>query len=454
MKIVNKMQTYFSAVTILLLAFTLAVIYFLFAAYREEDFQQRQKDKIYITLRFLSEFQDIDNTILEKIGKTDVDKLYDEKLLIFDANKKLVYSSIDDTPIDYSAKILETLSENKNWYEGKDELYDVVGVYVKRGDASYYGISKAYDTYGYTKLNFLKYILLATFIFISIVVILVVNYVSKKVSFPLVEMTQKISNFDLDSNIDFSTTDSSIAEVSVLKQQFEEMTNRLRQSFAFQKNAVQHISHELKTPIAILVSNFEQMEKEQNVTLLQKLIQEKKDNTKKLSEIISVLLEISKSESNQKRTVTKFRIDDLIYDTIADLNLLYPDFVFAVEYVAIEDENALNLEANQNLIKLMLTKLMVNAVKYASENTANISISTSNEKDLELIFSNKGNSLTEEEQKVMFQHYFRGKNSNKASGLGLGLFFVYKIMQLHKGKIEYQFVKNQTNIFTIKLPLS
>ena len=69
MKIVNKMQTYFSAVTILLLAFTLAVIYFLFAAYREEDFQQRQKDKIYITLRFLSEFQDIDNTILEKFGK-------------------------------------------------------------------------------------------------------------------------------------------------------------------------------------------------------------------------------------------------------------------------------------------------------------------------------------------------------------------------------------------------
>ena len=333
-------------------------------------------------------------------------------------------------------------------------MYDVVGVYVKKGNASYYGISKAYDTYGYTKLNFLKYILLATFIFISIVVILVVNYVSKKVSFPLVEMTQKISNFNLDSNIDFSTTDSSIAEVSVLKQQFEEMTNRLHQSFAFQKNAVQHISHELKTPIAILVSNFEQMENEQNVTSLQKLIQEQKDNTKKLSEIISVLLEISKSESNQKRTVTKFRIDDLIYDTIADLNLLYPDFVFAVEYVAIEDENALNLEANQNLIKLMLTNLMVNEVKYASENKANISISTTNENELELTFSNKGNSLTEEEQKVMFQHYFRGKNSNKASGLGLGLFFVYKIMQLHKGKIEYQFIENQTNIFTVKLPLS
>ena len=267
-------------------------------------------------------------------------------------------------------------------------------------------------------------------------------------------MTQKISNFNLDSNIDFSTTDSSIAEVSVLKQQFEEMTNRLHQSFAFQKNAVQHISHELKTPIAILVSNFEQMENEQNVTSLQKLIQEQKDNTKKLSEIISVLLEISKSESNQKRTVTKFRIDDLIYDTIADLNLLYPDFVFAVEYVAIEDENALNLEANQNLIKLMLTNLMVNEVKYASENKANISISTTNENELELTFSNKGNSLTEEEQKVMFQHYFRGKNSNKASGLGLGLFFVYKIMQLHKGKIEYQFIENQTNIFTVKLPLS
>ena len=54
----------------------------------------------------------------------------------------------------------------------------------------------------------------------------------------------------------------------------------------------------------------------------------------------------------------------------------------------------------------------------------------------------------------MFQHYFRGKNSDKASGLGLGLFFVYKIMQLHKGKIEYQFIENQVNVFIVKLPLS
>ncbi len=64
------------------------------------------------------------------MDRVSIHDIYDEKLLIFDRNKKLVYSSIDDTPIAFSRELLDELSDNTPWLERKDGKYDVVAVYT------------------------------------------------------------------------------------------------------------------------------------------------------------------------------------------------------------------------------------------------------------------------------------------------------------------------------------
>src|SRR5882757_836392 len=110
MNIRTKILFSFSVATIVLLAAALIFVYTLFSRYREEEFQQRQVDKIKTTLQFLTEIQNIDQDLIEAMDRITIHDIYDEKLLIFDKNKKLVYSSIDDTPVAFSGQILNNLS--------------------------------------------------------------------------------------------------------------------------------------------------------------------------------------------------------------------------------------------------------------------------------------------------------------------------------------------------------
>jgi hypothetical protein len=84
MNIRKKIVLYFSTGTIVLLATALVFIYTLFSRFREEEFQQRQVDKIRTTLKFLTEIRNIDQDLIESMDRITIHELYDEKLLIFD----------------------------------------------------------------------------------------------------------------------------------------------------------------------------------------------------------------------------------------------------------------------------------------------------------------------------------------------------------------------------------
>src|SRR5690349_3224915 len=103
MNIRQKILIYFSILSISLVGLTFVLIYILFANYRTEEFQQRIKDKTTTTLKFLAEVKQIDHDLLQIMDEHTINNLHKEKVLIFNSDKKLVYSSIDDTKINYPA---------------------------------------------------------------------------------------------------------------------------------------------------------------------------------------------------------------------------------------------------------------------------------------------------------------------------------------------------------------
>ena len=156
MKIRNKITVYFSAAILLITGLAFLLIYFLYASNREEEFQMRQKEKITSTLQLLAQIKQTDKELVEDIDRLTINSLFDEKLLLFNDKKELIYSSLDDTPVPFSTILLSKLSAEENWVEAKDGLYDVVGTYVESNGRVYYGLSKAFDTVGYAKLGYLK----------------------------------------------------------------------------------------------------------------------------------------------------------------------------------------------------------------------------------------------------------------------------------------------------------
>ena len=352
----------------------------------------------------------------------------------------------------FSKSILSSLSTSNPVNHIKDGLYDVVGIYYNTGGNIYYGISKAYDTFGYTKLQYLKFILLTTFFGITVIVIMVSYFLSQKITQPLLALTKKINQYDFDADFDPIVVEQSKNEIAALSVQFNKLMKRVHDVYAFQKHAIHHISHELKTPISILVSNFERIELETDIKLLKEMISQQKKDTKSLGGIINSLLEISKAEAGNALNLAETRIDELIFDIAEDLNIVNNDFHFMIDYLNPEDENYLIVNANNTLLKAALQNLMVNCINYSRDKTARINIAKGDGK-LKISFENNGPIIIEQEKQFLFQHFFRGENSVGHSGFGLGLVFVYKILRLHGGTVSYSSICDDLNVFTIVLPL-
>lgn len=453
MKIRNRITLYFSLTTLLVLGVAFLFIYYLFSENREEEFQTRQKEKISTTLLLLSKIKEAENELIEGLDMLTIHDLYDEKLLLFNSNKQLIYSSVDDVPVHFPEEILAQLTPQKQWIESKEGLYDVIGTYVENNGKIFYGISKAYDKFGYSKLHFLGLILLITFISIFIIVVLTSFFLSRKITERLAVVTQKITEYNFEENYSPIEISSSKDEVTLLSSHFNRLMKRMNEVFSFQKHAVHHISHELKTPISVLVSNFEKIENETDFEKTKLLIQAQKEDTKNLGEIINALLEIAKTESGTVLEYEKHRIDELIFDVAEELKNIYPDFQFLIDYASsTESEKQLELTVNARLIKSALMNLMQNAIQYSNEPKAKINIET-NENFVQLTFQNKGNPISESENQFLFRHFFRGENSKGKRGFGLGLVLVHKIILLHNGAISYSF-QNQNNTFKIIFPLS
>lgn len=452
MKIRNQILIYFSSTVIALSAFSLVLIYILFSEYREEEFQQQQKEKVKYTVGLITEFKQMSEELALLLDAQDIHDFYDEKLLIFNAQKELIFSSLDSLPILQTSKILNELSPSKRWIETKEGDYDLIGVYVENKEKTYYGVSKAFDAFGYSKMYFLRNVLLAIFAAISIIVILVALYLSNKISKPITRLAENLNKYDLASEKSTSLIiDTSSYELQDLTERFNELLKRTNEAFAFQKNAIHHISHELKTPVAVLVSELEKTEYHTNIYDLKKVLESLTNKAKSLGEIINVFLEISKIESGQQIKKSDARIDEELFDIIEELKIVYPNFHFELNYFPNKfNESRLIIKMNKMLIKQAFQNLLINCITYGSEQIANIKIDCSSTDGLTIAISNEGNTVSENEKIHLFNHSFRGKNSEGKVGFGLGLVLAKRILDFHFATIIYSNPENNLNVFTVR----
>jgi signal transduction histidine kinase len=250
-------------------------------------------------------------------------------------------------------------------------------------------------------------------------------------------------------------TESNSFEIKYLIDKFNQLENRTKESLSFQKHTIHHISHQLKTPIAVLVSELERIEKRADSSELKSDIEVQILKTKSLGNIINVLLEISKIESGQHFTKQTLRIDELIFDLIAELKIIYSDFYFEVNYSPKEfSDSKLEISANPLLIKQALQNVLSNSIAYSDNARTEIIFDCSASNSLKVSISNTGSPITAEEEKFIFNHFFRGQNSQHKIGFGLGLVLTKKILEIHSSTITYSNPSKNLNVFEISFPLS
>lgn len=451
MKIRNKILLYFSLTVIGLTLVSFVVIYYLFSEYREEQFQQQQLEKITRTVRLVSEHKKKSEQLSLLLDEQDIHDFYDEKLLIYDQAKELIFSSIDNLEIRRAGQILHELSPNLRWIETKGGDYDIVGAYLEFEGKAYYAISKAFDSEGYSKRDFLGKLLTAMFVVFTLVVWLISRHLSNIISRPIVALSEKLSRLVVEdsSKIEINTTTS---ELKNLTDKFNALLDRTRESFVFQKHTVHHISHELKTPVAILVSELEKLQKEEDMDRIKLQINRQTDSAKSLGGIINVLLEISKIDAGREVSKKAIRVDELLFDIIGELNRIHPAYIFELNYPSGSfDESRLYISANRLLIKQAFQNLLLNGVTYSDNGKVEVLIEFPAEDRIRISFTNRGTPLSTEETRLLFGHFFRGANSRNRPGFGLGLVLTHRIFRIHSATIHYETPEEEVNRFVVEM---
>lgn len=141
--------------------------------------------------------------------------------------------------------------------------------------------------------------LIIAFIVFTALVILISIYISNRITQPISELAALLGTYRIGDTTIHEKSNSNTYEIDYLNTKFTELVSRVNNAYTFQKNSIHHISHQLKTPISILISELERIKFNTNQIGLQQELDKQIAKTKSLAEIINTLLEISKIEAGQ-----------------------------------------------------------------------------------------------------------------------------------------------------------
>lgn len=449
MTLKNRISLLVSLLFTILFGLASTLIFVLYSNFRKDEFRDRLEIKALSNIKLLVNVKEIDNQLLKMIDQNSINKLYDEKTLVFDSNYKLIYSSIDDAKIKWSIDDLKYLKKNKTFFK-KQGNYEVYGVFYDTKDKDFYALISATDNFGQRRLLFLRYTLVVSYILFTCICWVITSITVKKLMSPLNAFHQKIKNIN-ENNLDTRVASKSNKdEIDLIANEFNFMMDRIEISYQRQKEFTAHASHELRTPLSRITSQIE------NVIADTKTSNERKSflinilsDVNQLTELINSLLILSKIDNKKHENNELHRMDEILFSAIENLNKSYPEFVILFEIEENDDlDTALEINGNKNLLEIAISNVLKNACVYSDNKQAKVIIST---QDNNLIISilNTGDTLSENEQKLLFQPFMRGKNSKGTSGFGLGLRIVQRILTLHKATITYSVPTKNTNLFQL-----
>lgn len=447
MTLKNRIAIFISILFTVLFGVVSIIIVSLFAEFRQEEFRQRLEEKALSTVKLLLEVKEIDYQLLKVIDRNSINELYDEKTLVFDSSYKLIYSSLDDTRINWTRNDLDYLKRHKTFFkrDGGNEIY---GVFYDTQSRDYYALISANDSSGKRKLQYLIYLITGAYFLFTLLAWLLTFYTVKRLLVPLENLHQSISEItesNLERRLPIGAENRN--EINILATEFNQMMDRIENAYRSQKDFTAQASHELRTPLARLTALIENrlLNSEGNdKVFLQSLL----GNINQLNELISSLLIISKAELRNASQNEEARVDEVLYNAIEKIHAEHRDFKVNLDLVQSDGlEDLLTVHGNSALLEVVFINLLRNAYQYSDNKQVEIMLKQNNQM-LQATISNTGIGLSETEQERLFEPFARGANAQGKQGLGLGLRIVHRILSIYGYSISYRTTQNQ-NEFTI-----
>ncbi len=267
---------------------------------------------------------------------------------------------------------------------------------------------------------------------------------------PVAEVSRamrKIADGDYDVELE---TGESGKEFVQLEKDFNAMITQLKNNEYLHKDFSSNISHEFKTPLAIIkgyadLLQMEGLSEEERKTYSGQIAIE----SQRLTSLTANLLKISSLDYNATHMKkTHFSLDEQIRQVVLSM-----ESKWAAKNIKMDLElKNIEFMGEEELLNQVWMNLIDNAVKFTSDSGKVTIVAMKTRDEITVTVEDDGIGMTEETMNHVFEQFYRGDTENRYEGSGLGLSLVQRIVQLHGGSVLVESEPGRGSIFMVTLP--
>jgi heavy metal sensor kinase len=262
----------------------------------------------------------------------------------------------------------------------------------------------------------------------------------------ITKTARRISGQDLSARLGLSGVDD---EVGRLAETFDEMLERLEQSFKRERRFAADASHELRTPLAAMEAILGVVRAEpRDAADYQKALDDIADETSRLRALVEKLLELARSSRPTATDFTQVDVSTLVEDVGEVLRPLARAKGLSLECRL---EPGLIVSGDSDSLIRLFLNLVENAIKFTER--GGVTISARRRGDGAVVeVADTGLGIAAERIPHVFERFYRGDPSRSAPGTGLGLALAQQIALNHKGTLTARSSEGEGSVFTVTLP--
>lgn len=446
MKIRDKLSVSFGlGASLTMMAFGIA-IYFFLAQYRKTEFNNRLKQRIEVTEKLFLEKESFTEESFKTIQDQFLNKLPEETEEVIELTDDF-YSQLHEP---YPDKFLEDLvTKGEAFFISGDRQGAGKVFHIRQKD--YLVMLTAVD---YIGLKLMDHFLTIIFIGIStcILAMVLISYgVSGYILNPILQKIRKANSISANNIYERLRVRNPDDELGQLAIAFNNLLDRVAESFEKQRSFIDSASHEIRNPLTIIIGESEYIlerprTKEEYVNSL-KVITEEAD---RLNKLVNNLLQLSGISSKQSTlAMHPISIKKVLNSCLEKLNYLNEDYK-----IHFDDEvgNDFLINGNAHLLETSFMNLIENGCKFSYNKPVYITLQA-NKEEIIVTIRDEGIGIPAEDIPKLIQPFHRAHNARKIDGVGIGIPLTSKIMELHRGTMEFHSEINKGTEVIITLPI-
>lgn len=268
----------------------------------------------------------------------------------------------------------------------------------------------------------------------------------------MAEATDKVANGDFSVYIPPLHTPEKLDYLDVMIMDFNKMVEELGSIEILKTDFFSNVSHEIKTPIAVVQNSAEMLKNtklslEEQQMYVDTIIQ----SSKKLSSLITNILKLNKLEKqNIQPVMEEYNLCEQLCQCSLQFENVWEEKEITFDA---ELEDRVMINADESLLELVWTNLLSNAMKFTERGGVVRLIQTTAEEEVVVSVSDTGCGMSKDTMKHIFDKFYQGDTSHSTSGNGLGLALALRIVRMLDGTIQVESEQGKGSTFTVRLPM-